>query len=350
MVNFLKAAVFFGPKKVKVLDVEEPKIASDEVLIKTKAVGICGTDLHFYLGKNGKFQDLLERIKKLMFPSKTILGHEFSGFVIDKGKNVNNVELNEKVTAWPVIPCHECKYCKMGLMHLCENIRPWPGAFSEFVKVPSENIVKIPTQLSYEEVAMLEPLASAIHAVKLAKIEKESSIAILGAGTMGLLILQVAKSLGVKEILAVDILEFKLEMAKMLGADIAVHASEITRHKKGSLMNNVDVAFECVGGSAPTLHQALNLVDNHAKIIVVGSFAFPQCIDMLKFRQKELTMIGSQPQEKRDFIDGIDLLINKKVKLKPLITHKFPLEHAKKAFETALKSEQTKSIKVEIIL
>jgi len=346
----LKAAVFLGPKRVKVLDVETPTITSDEVLIKTKAAGICGTDLHFYLGKNGILRNLLNRILTMIFPLKTIIGHEFSGFVADKGKNVKDVELNEKVTAWPIIPCHECRYCKMGLTHLCENMRPWPGAFSEFVKVPSENVIKIPPQLSYEEAAMLEPLACAVHAVKLAKIEKRHSVAILGAGTMGLLILQVVRSLGAEKILVTDVLDFKLEMAKKLGADIAMNAIKINSHEKKSLTKNVDVVFECVGGSASTLNQALNLIDKRGKVVLFGSFTSPPQINMLKFRQKELTIIGSEASEKKDFLDGINLLTHGKVKVKPLITHQFPLKDISEAFETASKSKQTKSIKVQIFI
>ena len=331
------------------LDVETPKAVSNEVLIKTKAIGICGTDLHFYSGKNGTLKDLFEQIKTIIFPSKTIIGHEFSGFVFDKGKNVHDVKLSDRVTAWPIIPCHECKYCKMGLMNLCENIRSWPGVFCEFVKVPSKNIVKIPTGLSYEEAAMLEPLACAVHAFKLAKIEKHHSVAIFGAGTMGLLILQLIKSFGIEKILATDIVEFKLEMAKKLGADTVMNPLKINRHEKKRLMKDVDIVFECVGGSASTLNQALNLANKRGKIIVIGTFTSTPQIDMLKFRQKELTIVGSEASEKRDFLDGIHLLINGNVKVKPLITHKFPLENIKEAFEVALEKEKTKSIKVQII-
>lgn len=350
MVSHLKAAVFLGPKRIKVRDVETPKISSNEVLIKTRAVGVCGTDLHFYLGPHGELRNLLERIKKSIFPTETIIGHEFSGFVTDKGKNTEGVELEDKVTALPIISCSSCKYCKSGLTHLCEKINPWPGAFAEYIKVPSENIVRVPKEMSYEEAAILEPLACTVHATKIAKIEKEDSVAILGAGTIGLLLLQIFKSLNVKEIVVTDILDFKLEMAKKLGADITVKASEINYYKNKGLINDVNLVFECVGSPALTLHQAIDLIDKRGKIVVLGSFSFPQKIDMLKFRQKELTMLGSESASKEDFMDGIKLLNDNKVRLKPLITHTFPLKNISEAFETALKSKQTKSIKVEIIL
>ena len=334
---------------MKVVDVDTPKVTSDEILIKTKATGICGTDLRFYLGSNGTLQNLLGRIKKLIFPSKAIIGHEFSGFVADKGKNVDDIGLNEIVTALPIISCQKCKYCKMGFTHLCENISPWPGAFAEYVKTPSENVVRVPRGVSYEEAAILEPLACTVHAIKIAKIEKEDSVAVLGAGTIGLLLLQILRSLNVKEIVVTDILDFKLEFAKKLGANIAVKASEINYYKKRGLIRDVNLVFECVGTPAPTLCQAIDLIDKRGKVVVLGSFFFPQRIDMLKFRQKELTMVGSEPSNKEDFIDAIRLLTTRKVKLKPLITHTFPLKDIDKGFKTTLESGLTKSIKVEII-
>jgi L-iditol 2-dehydrogenase len=346
----MKAAIFSGPRRVRVVDVETPKIASNEVLIKTQVAGICGTDLHFYSGKNGALENLIERMKTTIAPYKIIMGHEFSGFVTDKGNDANDIELNERVTAWPIIPCHECKYCKMGFTHLCENRRLWPGAFSEFIKVPLENVIKIPAKLSYEEAAMLEPIACAIHAVKLAEIEKHHSIFILGAGTMGLLVLQVARSFGVEKILVTDVVDFRLEMAKKLGADIAMNATKVDSYEKKTLMKDLDVAFECSGSSASTINQAIDLIDKRGTIMVFGSFTSPPQINLLKFRQKELAIIGSEASQKIDFLDGINLLTDGKVKVQPLITHKFPLESIRNAFEVALGKEKTKSIKVQIIL
>jgi L-iditol 2-dehydrogenase len=330
--------------------VETPEITSNEVLIKTQVAGICGTDLHFYSGKNGTLKNLLERMLTTFAPSRTIIGHEFSGFVVDKGNSVNDVELNERVTAWPIIPCHECKYCKMGFTHLCEDKLPWPGAFSEFINVPLENVVKIPAQLSNEEAAMVEPLACAVHAVKLAQIEKHDSIFVLGAGTMGLLVLQVARSFGVEKIFVTDIVDFRLEMAKKLGADTAMNPTKVNSDERKSLMKDLDVFFECAGASASTINQAIDLIDKRGKIVVFGSFTSPPQINMLKFRQKELTMIGSEASQKTDFLEGINLLANGKVKVQPLITHKFPLEDIKDAFEVAMGKEKTKSIKVQITL
>jgi 2-desacetyl-2-hydroxyethyl bacteriochlorophyllide A dehydrogenase len=344
----LKAAVFLGPKRVKLLDVKKPTITSDEVLIKIRAAGICGSDLRFYLGKKGMLRNLLNRAITLVSPSKTIIGHEFSGFVVEKGKHVDNVEVNEKVTAWPIIPCHECRYCKMGLTNLCENIRPWPGAFSEFVKVPAENVIKIPVQSSYEEAAMLEPLACALHGIRLANIEKHHSVAILGAGTMGLLALQEIKSLGVKQTTIIDIVPFKLELAKKLGADISINCNEINSCEKERLCKDIDIVIECVGGSAAILNQASDLVKKRGKIVTFGTLTSPQKINLLKFRQKELTIMGSEGSEKQDFVNAINLLVSGRVKLKPLITHKFPLKNIKDAFKTASKREN-KSIKIQII-
>ncbi len=346
--NFLKAAVFLGPRRIRVLDVETPKVASNEVLIKIKNVGICGMDVHRYSRQKDTLRNVKEKIITLIFPLKQIMGHEFSGFVIDKGKNVKNVEVNEKVTAFPRITCHTCNYCKMGLMNLCENERPWPGAFAEYVKVPSENTVKIPKEISCKSAAMLEPLACALHAARVSKVKKYDSVAILGAGTMGLLLLQVLKSFGIEKILVTDILDFKLEVARKLKADITLNPSEVSSQEKKILTRGVDATFVCIGGAASVLNQAIDLAKKRGKINIVGSFFSPPKINMLEFRHKELTMTGSEGFNKEDFLDGIDLLLNGKVTVKPLITHVFPLTKVDMAFETALNSEQTKSIKVQI--
>lgn len=350
----MKAVVLLGPKRVKVLNVDMPKTAANEVLIRVKAAGICGSDLLSYRSSHN--QSLLKKgiqnFTKYLSPyvsqflqRKKVLGHEFSGTVEEKGKGVNFVELGEKVTAWPIIPCHKCEACKVGLMHLCEYEGEWPGAFSEYIKVPSNNVVQIPAQLSFEEAVLLEPLAAALHAAKLAEIKRQDSLAILGAGTIGLLLLQVVKSFGVRKVAITDVCNFPLEVARNLGADRVINASEV----KSQEIESVDITFECVGGSAPTIKQAFEVTSCHGKIILLGTFASPQSIDMLKFRRKEFVLIGSNGSQKDDFSDALKLLIDGKVKVKPLITHVFPFSKASEAFETALNKEKTNSIKVEIV-
>jgi len=350
----LKAVVLSGPRRVKVLNVDMPKTTANDVLIRVKAAGICGTDLISYRGS--RYQPLLKKsiqnFPKYLGPyvpqflrRKKVLGHEFSGTVEKKGKHVNHVELGEKVTAWPIMSCNKCEACRIGLKHLCEHEREWPGAFSEFIKVPLDNLIRIPAQLSFEEAVLLEPLAAVLHATRLADINPQDSIAILGAGTIGLLLMQVAKSLGVREIAITDVYNFPLQVAKKLGADRVINASEV----KNKEIGYVDITFECVGGSAPTIKQAFEVTSCHGKIILLGTFAFPQSIDMFKFRRKEFVLIGSNGSQKHDFSDAIKLLIDGKVKVKPLITHVFPFSKASEAFDTALKKEETNSIKVELI-
>jgi len=340
----LKVAIFAGPKRVKILDIKKPIITEDEVLIKSKVAGICGSDLHHYVGSKRKVLNLLQRAKTLFFPHSTIIGHEFSGLVAEKGKNVTNVELNERVTALPSTSCHECKYCEKGLMRLCENFRMIPGTFSEFVKVPAESILKIPDQLSYEEAAMIEPLACALHGIRLANIEKHHSVAVIGAGTIGLLVLLGVKALGVKQATIYDIVPFKLNLAKKLGADFAIN-SKIKPSGKEGLTQEIDIVIECVGGSGGTLNQASNIVKKRGKIVTFGTFVSTKQFNFDKFRSREITLLGSEGCEKQDFVDAINLLSSGKVDVKPLITHTFPLRNITEAFEAALKPE---SIKVQI--
>lgn len=330
-----------------------PKTAANEVLIRVKAAGICGSDVLSYRGSHNQsfLKKGAENVTKYLSPHlpqilrrKKVLGHEFSGTIEGKGKDVD-FELGEKVTAWPIMPCNKCEACKMGLMHLCEHEREWPGAFSEFIRVPSNNVVQIPPQLSFEEAVLLEPLATALHAARLAEIRREDSVAILGAGTIGLLLLQVVRDFGVGDVAITDVFNFPLEVARNLGADRVINASEFESQK----IDSVDITFECVGGSAPTIKQAFEVTSCHGKIVLLGTFASPQSIDMLKFRRKESVLIGSNGSQKDDFSDALKLLTDRKVKVKPLITHVFPFSKASEAFETALNKEKTNSIKVELI-
>jgi len=352
----LKAVVLSGPRRVKVINTNKPKMGSNEVLVQTKAAGICGSDLLYYLGTQSglpkRLDGVLKYIKRLgarFVRSKQVMGHEFSGVVEEIGRAVTNIELGEKVSAWPIMPCHKCKACRSGLEHLCEHERTWPGAFCEFVKVPSYNVIKIPPELSFYEAAMLEPLACSLHAAKIAKIESQHSVAILGCGTIGLLLLQIVNTLGVHKTVITDVHEFPLAVAKTLGANRTINVTGVDCNKIEDLTGSVDITFECVGGSAQTIKQALNITRRRGKIIVLGTFTSIQSVNMLNFRRKELTLLGSNGSTKKDFSEALNLLLDRKVQVKPLITHVFPFSKASKAFETALKSKQTKSIKVEII-
>lgn len=392
----MKAIVLMGPRTIGDVDVDKPRIGPHEVLIKVKVVGICGSDLHMYrlswLNRWHAFtmrlgawvmqhsswlkrraaqrtlqsqqtstagrRTLVQRIRNSVgvVPWFLVFGHEFSGVIEAMGEKVSGIKLGQRVSATPNISCHECEACRMGYENLCvrdmELGSGWvQGAMADYVKVPAENVVGIPPKLSFEEAAVSDCVAAALHAVNLAQVEKGHTVAILGAGTIGLLVLQILRLFGLNDIVITDVHDFNLDVAKKFGAKFTFDASQVDVCAKiKEAFGPVDRVFECVGGAAPTLHQALELVGYHGKTVVVGNFTVSQCIDMIRFRKKESTIIGSSRYTKSEFLNAVNMLIKEYVKVKPLITHKFSISDVKEAFEAALKKRQTKAIKVEIEL
>ena len=358
-----------APRMFKEIDTSLPKLGSNEVLVKTKIVGICGSDLLTYRGcwiKGyywGVIMKSLTRARALLtgHPDPLadrswfeILGHEVSGTIEDWGKNVSDFEYGERVALTPNILCHNCEAGKTGYENLCVRDMEIgssgiPGALAEYVKVPAENIVAIPPTLSHEAAAIADCVAVALHAVKLAEVKGDHNIIILGGGTMGLLILQVLNTLGLRKIAITDLNDSNLDVAKRLGAEYTFNASQgnICEEVKRAL-GQIHRVFECVGGKAPTLNQALELVGFHGRTIVIGNFTTPEKIKMLRFRKKESILLGCSRYTKSEFREAVKMLVESKINTDLIITHKFPIHRIREAFETALNKHRTKSIKVQI--
>ena len=367
--DFLKAMTLIGPRMFREVDISLPTLRSDDVLVKTKIVGICGSDLLTYTGSWikgyywGVIMKIISRARALVtsYPDRLgdrswfeILGHEFSGTIEDLGKNVSDFEYGERIAVTPNISCHNCEACRAGYENLC--IRDMEigssgiqGALAEYVKVPAENIVVIPPTLSHEAAAMADCVAVALHAVKLAEVKGDHKITILGAGIIGLLILQVLNTLGLRKIAITDLNDYNLDVAKRLGAEYTFNASQgnVCEEVKRAL-GPIDRVFECVGGKAPTVNQALDLVGCHGRTIVIGNFITPQKIEMLRFRKKESILLGCSRYMKSEFREALKMLIESKINTDLIITHKFPIHRIREAFETALNKHRTKSIKVQI--
>ncbi|MGQ9690542.1 MAG: alcohol dehydrogenase catalytic domain-containing protein, partial [Thermoproteota archaeon] len=206
----MRAASLFGVGDLRVIDKEVPKISEYEVLIKVGACGICGTDLHFFKGE-----------WKVNTP--LVLGHEFSGTVVQVGSKVDGIKVGDHVVAEPNVLCGKCKYCRMSEKNFfCENIQAIgvtvDGAFAEYVKAPERNVYRIPEDMSFEEAALIEPLACIIRGIDRVGISVGSNVAIVGTGPIGLLMIQVVKHYGASKVFALDIVEDRLRLAQELGA------------------------------------------------------------------------------------------------------------------------------------
>jgi len=221
----VRALVLRGVRDLRLEEVEEPKVSEGEVLIRVGACGICGTDLHFYRGE--------WRVKTPLVP-----GHEFSGVVEEVGPGAEWVEVGSRVVAEPNVTCGRCYYCRMEKRNFyCPNIKAVGvdvnGAFAEYVKVPAANVYRFPDWMSFEEAALIEPLACCVRGLYNVGIEPGDTVAVVGAGPVGLLMVQLAKMWGASRVYAIDLIERRLSLAKQLGADVVVNAAKERRGRGG---------------------------------------------------------------------------------------------------------------------
>jgi len=261
----IKAAVLHRAEDLRIDLVDMPEITrDDQVLIKIKTVGICGSDIHYY--KHGRIGACV--VKKPM-----ILGHESAGGIIEVGKKVKNFKAGDRVVLEPGIPCGRCEYCRKGRYNLCDEVRfmatpPVDGALVEYVVYPAEYVYKLPDNLSFAEGALIEPLAVGIHATKMAGVESGDRIAVLGSGPIGLVTLQAARAKGATEAIAIDINDFRLNLAEKLGATRLIKAKEedVCQRVKNK---GVDIVFE-TAGTATTTRQTVEIVKKGGTIVLIG--------------------------------------------------------------------------------
>jgi len=323
----MKAAVWYGGKDVRIEEIPEPDFGPNDVLVRVKAVGICGSDLHAYEG-----------ISKRRVPP-LIMGHEIAGEIADFGKDVEGLQKRNGVVVYPILSCGECEYCRSGNENICRAIRFMglhvPGGFAEYVAVPADRCYKMPPALMFEKACLTEPLAVAVHVVNNLPIRVNDTVLIVGAGAVGSMITQVVRLRTSGRIIVTDILDSRLDQAKKLGADVTINSrvkdvvEEISRitHGKG-----LDVSIEAVGIQS-TIQQALASVKKGGTITAVGLLEKNVEIDMMKLVSSELKLHGSYIYNDYDFRSSISLIANDKVNLQPYLTHIFPLEDALKGFE-----------------
>jgi 2-desacetyl-2-hydroxyethyl bacteriochlorophyllide A dehydrogenase len=301
-----------------------PKIKDDEALVKVKAVSICGSDLHAYRGVSKR------RIPPL------VMGHEFSGEIVELGKKVKNLSIGERVVVEPIVSCGTCRLCRLGRDNICENLQlvglHLSGAFSEYVSVPIKKCYTLPTTVPFEEASLVEPLAVAVHAVHLASLEKNEAIAIIGSGAIGLMTLQVAKNRGVGKIVILDTLDYRLTLARKLGATTTINVRKEDPLQRILTDGGVDTVFEAVGHQE-TVQQGLAMVRTGGKVIVIGMLEATMHLPMLDITVKEIDLQGSYGYTSDDFRQALKLITQGKVNVKPLITHLLPLDDIKKGFE-----------------
>lgn len=339
----MKTASYKGKCKIETVERELPRILNKEdILLKVKCSGICGSDLHTYLG----------RWPQPLFPA----GHEISGEIAEIGDGVKNLKVGERICVEPVLYCNECIYCRLGKYHLCEKRKiigvDLPGGFAEYLVIPSYSLHLLRDNISFEEGVLVEPLAAVIHAMGFANLNFGGSVAILGGGTTGLLAARVAKCAGASYVFVSVRYPHQAEIASAFGADKTMVFDSLNVEEKGSdSIKDVDLVIEAVGGNTETVNFATRITRKRGKIILLGLFPEPIKIDLLRVIIKELQLSGSNiygySGVRRDFELAIEMISSGKIDTRKILTHKFPLERSQEAFETAL-NKATRSVKVLI--
>jgi len=334
----MKAAFCTGKEKIEVRETEAPKAGAGEVVLRVRACGICGTDLHFYQGA-------------LPGMAGVPPGHEFCGEVAEAGDGVAGFAPGDRVVVEPLRSCRECGYCRTGQYQICPKrvlLGTFaPGGLAEYVAVPAYTLYRLPEALDWELGALTEPLAVAVHGVHLAGLAMGERALVMGSGTIGLLSVLAAKSAGAGEVIATYRHEHQGQAALAAGADRVIRDGDTAGLEK----EDIDVVIETVGGTAPTLSQALGIVRPGGRISVLGLFTQPAPLNALALMLKEVRMAGGitycRPGVHSDFETALSILAAHPERARPIVTHRFPLEQAAEAFATAA-DKSTGAIKVQV--
>jgi len=341
----MKAALHDGVSGMRVVEVARPQVEQDTVLVRVRAAGICGSDLNIY--------------RRTTEPEKLPAGHEVAGEIAEIGPGVEGWSVGDHVAVETVgqgRACRRCRFCLAGQYRRCLNLaQGWGGGFAQFIKRKALGCYRLPDHLSWEEGALVEPLAVSVHGVRRGKMRGGETVVVLGAGTIGLTSVAAARAMGAGKVFATARHQHQAEMARRLGAD-ATFSPEGPELKEAVADSTdglgADLVFETVGGTtAATLQQAISVVRGLGRIVVLGGFYGTMELDLLTPLLEEQALIFSQCyailDERHDFEIAIDILASGKLSLKEMVTHTFPLEEAQEAFRTAY-DKTTGSIKVQL--
>lgn len=325
----MKALVLNGVGRLDVEEIDVGEPAGHEVIVDVKACGVCATDLHMYHGDKGAFPN----------PIPLVMGHEFSGVVSKVGPEVTSLKVGDRVCVDPNMYCGHCRACRKGQVHFCENMIGYGttlyGGFAQQCRVLEHAAYKIPDSLSFEHAALVEPVACSLHGIDRSNIHPGDTVAIIGLGSIGQLMMQLALAAGAARVIAIEPIAAKRETAKKLGACLTIDptAEDVKQAIAQAGIESVDTVIECVG-RANTMEQAVDIASNAATVMLFGLTPPETRISLLPLEQifnKEITITGSyiNPLVSQRVID---LLASGRIDLDTVITDRIPLEEAEKVF------------------
>jgi L-iditol 2-dehydrogenase len=345
----MKIARYYSNEKVIEDKIPTPEIGPGEFLVKVKKSGICGSDILEYYR--------FAKMKKLGVDN-LVLGHEIAGDIVKVGNEVRGLNVGDRVFVSHHVPCFECHYCQLGhhtACNLLHNTNYDPGGFAEFLRVPNINIEKkgvyiLDDEVSYDEGVFIEPLGCVCRAQRLANVKKGQTILILGSGVSGLLHLMLAKAKGIEKVITTDISDYRLNMAKKLGATATIKADEdvISIVKKINEGRSPDCIIVCAG-AVSAAKQAIESVGPGGTIIF---FAVPKPgvnieIPINDYWRNEVTIMTSYGAAPEDLDDAYEFIKTKKVKVVELISHRFPLNKVGEAFKVVCEADKSMKVILE---
>jgi L-iditol 2-dehydrogenase len=341
--TFMKQAVMTAPGEIQFRDLAIPTPNDHEVVMQTRRIGVCGSDIHVYHGLH----------PYTGYP--VVQGHEVGGIVASVGKHVSGFAVGDKITFMPQITCGECYPCQHGMYHICEKLKVMGfqtgGAAQEYFVLPAENVLRLPDTMSLDEAAMIEPIAVTVHALARGGGVSGKRVVVLGAGTIGNLTAQVARASGAKAVMITDVSPYKLEQAKRCGIEYTV---DVGRENLGDAIlrcfgpEKADLILECVGVE-PTITDAVQYARKGSTIVVVGVFGKKPQVDLGLVQDRELSLVGTLMYQKADYERAIELVSSGKMALGEMITHRFAFDRYLEAYH-AIEESNGQYLKVMIDL
>lgn len=339
----MKAAVYYDTDDIRCEELPRPQIGKGEILVRVRSCGLCGTDI-------GKI------VERTVTPP-VVLGHEVAGDVVEVGEGIKNLRSGDRVFVAHHVPCFTCHYCRHGNHSLCQQFRSTnidPGGFAEYIRVPAPNVEKttflLPEDLSYEEASLIESTACCLRAIRRCPIQPGDTVVVVGVGPMGLLNLQLALLLGAGQAIALDLIEQRLEVAKKFGAKHSVNPGRenpLEVVKQLTEGRGADVAVVAVGNTA-AIAQAIKLVRGGGTVVLFAESP-PRSslsLDPNIIYHSEVNLIGSYSSTPQGQRIALELIKTGRLRVKELITHRFPLERLSEA--VTLAREARESLKIII--
>ncbi len=343
----MRRACLVEAGRVDIQEVPRPEPGEGQVLLAPERVGVCGTDLHVWHDKH-PFTTL-----------PVVQGHEYSATVVEAGPGARGWGAGTRVVVEPSLVCRHlrpdeppCPQCRNGRYNICDHLRVMgfqaPGCYAEYVAVPEDRLVRVPAEMDLEVAAFAEPVAVGVHACRRVGIEPGARVLVVGSGPIGLLLGQSAKAMGAAEVAAADIRTSRLDLARRLGLDHAIHSSEraLRDAVREVWPDGPDVVFEVVGFE-PAMRDAIEAARKGTRIGVVGVFGDDPTLQMGLVQDRELELIGTLMYMRADWKDAVRFLAEGTVEVRPLVTHRFEMADLAEAYR-AIESDPEGTLKVMI--